>query len=64
MVNTWKAPGLSSSSAHTDAVIGACRALRDNHIPFGVITDTSLDQLARHKLIVLPDVLMMNAAEG
>lgn len=56
-------PKLARSSAHGDAVLGACRALRDAHIPFGVITDTSLDQLARHRLIVLPDVLMMNADE-
>jgi hypothetical protein len=58
-----EASNLAPSSSHVDAVVGACRALRDNHIPFGVITDTSLDQLSRHKLIVLPDVLMMNAAE-
>lgn len=56
-------PGLAPSSSHTDAVVGACRALRDAHVPFGVITDTSLDQLARHKVIVLPDVLMMNEEE-
>ena len=58
-----EASNLAPSSSHVDAVVGACRALRDNHIPFGVITDTSLDQLPRHKLIVLPDVLMMNTAE-
>ena len=56
-------PKLAHTSQHGDAVLGACRALRDAHIPFGVITDTSLDQLARHKLIILPDVLMMNEAE-
>ncbi|MCY4525774.1 MAG: beta-galactosidase trimerization domain-containing protein, partial [Anaerolineaceae bacterium] len=56
-------PGLAPSSSHTDAVVGACRALRDQHIPFGVITDTSLDQLSRHKVIILPDVLMMNGEE-
>ncbi len=55
--------GLAPTSAHTDAVIGACRALRDAHIPFGVITDTSLDRLSRHRLIVLPDVLMLGEAE-
>ena len=36
-----EASNLAPSSSHVDAVVGACRALRDNHIPFGVITDTS-----------------------
>lgn len=48
---------------HLDALIGACRALRANHVPYGVITKKDLARLNRHKVLVLPNVLMMDEEE-
>ncbi|MDZ4857909.1 MAG: beta-galactosidase trimerization domain-containing protein [Candidatus Hydrogenedentes bacterium] len=48
---------------HIDALLGACRALRANHIPYGVITKKDLARLDRHKVLVLPNVLMMDEEE-
>lgn len=48
---------------HLDALIGACRALRAHHVPYGVITKKDLAQLERHKVLVLPNVLMMDDEE-
>src|SRR5579872_282082 len=49
---------------HLDAVRGACRALASAHIPFGVITRRQIDELDRFKVVVLPNVLRMDAEEA
>jgi hypothetical protein len=56
--------GLSSSMPHVEAVQGAAKALIEHHLPFGVITKKSLKNLAQHKIVVLPDVLMMDQEEA
>ncbi len=48
---------------HLDALVGACRALRAHHVPYGVITKKDLARLNRHKVLVLPNVLMMDEEE-
>ena len=48
---------------HLDALVGACRALRAHHVPYGVITKKDLARLDRHKVLVLPNVLMMDEDE-
>jgi len=48
---------------HIDALVGACRALRAHHIPYGVITKKDLAKLSRHKVMILPNVLMMDGDE-
>lgn len=48
---------------HLDALIGACRALRAHHVPYGVITKKDLTKLKRHKVLILPNVLMMDEEE-
>lgn len=50
-------------SEHGDAAVGACQALIYHHIPFGVITRMTLPDLADYRVIVLPNVLMMNEDE-
>src|SRR5439155_6840307 len=46
---------------HVRAVRGVVRALQRAHLPFGVITSKQLAELDRYKLVILPNVLRMNA---
>ena len=57
-------PALASRCPHMEAVLGACQALIANHIPYGVVTRRSLGQLSQHRLLILPDVLMMDDEEA
>jgi Hypothetical glycosyl hydrolase 6 len=52
--NTW-----SVKMPHLDAAVGAARFLRESHIPFGVVTNASLDQLSSYRAVILPNVLEM-----
>ncbi len=54
---------LHSRAPHVEAALGACEALIEHNIPWGVITRADLDRLDRHKIVVLPNVLMMDAEE-
>src|SRR4029453_16984562 len=45
------------------ALRGACRILQRAHIPFGVITRGQLGDLDRYRVLVLPNVLRMDADE-
>ena len=56
-------PTLSLKAPHLDAALSTCRSLRDNLIPFGVIADKNLDTLSQHRIVVLPNVLMMDEDE-
>jgi hypothetical protein len=56
-------PQLSTSAPHVDAALSVCQSLREHHIPFGVITDRNLEDLSRHQIVVLPNVLMMDHRE-
>jgi hypothetical protein len=49
---------------HFAAVRGACGKLQRTHLPFGVITRKQLPVLNRYPVIVLPNVLRMDAAEA
>ncbi len=42
---------------HMDAVLGATRILREAHIPFGIVTNATLEQLSRYRAVMLPSVL-------
>ena len=49
---------------HRDAVVGAARILQEAHIPFGVVTNANLDQLARYRAAIAPNVLEMSIAQA
>jgi len=53
----------STDYPHFHAVRGACRALQERHILFGVITRRQIEDLDRYRVIVAPNVLRMDAAE-
>lgn len=48
---------------HVRAARGACRALSQAHLPFGVITARQLDQLDRYPVLVLPGLARITPAE-
>ncbi len=54
----------SVKSPHLDGAVGAARFLRESHIPFGVVTNVSLDQLDRYRAVILPSVLEMSADQA
>jgi hypothetical protein len=49
---------------HREAAVGAARFLREAHIPFGVVTNVSLDQLSEYRAVILPSVLEMTAEQA
>ncbi len=57
-------PSGSARMPHVEAALGACKMLLDQHIPFEVITRRNLADLARFRLILLPNILMMDASEA
>jgi len=58
-----EAKGRDCEYPHMRAARGACRVLQRAHLPFGVITRKQLADLDRYKVVVLPNVLRMDAEE-
>ena len=57
-------PNSSPRMPHLEAALGACKAMLDCHIPFGVLTRKNLENLKRYKVIILPNVLMLDEIEA
>ena len=55
--------GADTTDAHTRSVTSVTRGLGSHHIPFGFITRTTLAHLNEHKVLILPNVNMMDDAE-
>lgn len=49
-------PIVRPTPPHMDAVLGATRILREAHIPFGIVTNATLNQLANCRAVMLPSV--------
>jgi hypothetical protein len=49
---------------HLDAVVGTARILREAHIPFGVVTNVTLDQLGRFRAVIIPSVPDITAPQA
>ena len=45
-------------------MIGTARILREGHIPYGVVTNITLDQLSRFRAVFLPNVLEMTEEQA
>ena len=56
-------PGADTTDAHTRSVTSVTRGLGSHHVPFGFITRTTLAHLNEHKVLILPNVNMMDDAE-
>lgn len=57
----WEPSG--SDIPHDDAFGGACAALQAEHIAFAVVTRSTLDSLADHPVLVVPDARRLDDAE-
>lgn len=49
---------------HRDAVVGVARALREGHIPYGVVTNANLNQLKNYRAVFLPNVLELTSDQA
>jgi hypothetical protein len=49
---------------HREALIGAARILSEAHLPYGVITNVTLDQLSRYRAVMVPNVLEMTVEQA
>jgi hypothetical protein len=56
-------PGLAPKMPHVEATLNWVAACVVNHIPYGVATRKHLEQLQQHRIVVLPNVLMMDEEE-
>ena len=54
---------ITRRAPHVEAAISVCRSLIDNHVPYGVITQKNLGELSRHRVLVLPNVLVVDDEE-
>ena len=50
--------------SHRTTTVGVARVLQEAHIPFGVVTNISLDQLNRYRAVILPWVVELTAAQA
>jgi hypothetical protein len=57
-------PALSSRMPHWEAVTAVCKALIEEHIPFGIITRRNLAELGRWPAVVLPWLLSIDDEEA
>ncbi|MFH1007459.1 MAG: hypothetical protein V1800_08160 [Candidatus Latescibacterota bacterium] len=57
-------PHLSTRLPHIEGVLSVAKTLIENHIPYGVISRANLADLARHRLVVLPNVLVLDPEEA
>ena len=44
---------------HLDAITGVARTLKQAHLPYGIVTNATLDQLAGYGAVILADVLAL-----
>lgn len=55
---------LESKMPHMDAAVGAARVFKEAHIPYGVVTNATLDQLAKYRAVVVPNVFEMTEEQA
>ena len=55
---------MPTATPHLDAALGATRTLRENHIPFGVISRNNLKDTTAYQVIILPNVLVISEEEA
>ncbi len=57
-------PGSAPNPPHLDAVVGTARILREAHIPFGVVTNVTLDQLSNYRAVLVPSVFELTEEQA
>jgi hypothetical protein len=61
--NGRQVPAADTTDAHTRSVTSVARRLGSHHLPFGFITKTTLAHLRDHRVLILPNVNMMDDPE-
>jgi hypothetical protein len=61
--NSRQVAAADTTDAHTKSVTAVTRKLGSHHVPFGFITKTTLAHLNDHRVLVLPNVNMMDDPE-
>lgn len=54
---------LTNCTPHVDAVVNTSKMCIHYNVPFGIVTKRNLHELDRHQVVVLPNLLMMDAEE-
>jgi hypothetical protein len=55
--------GTEFAGQHMEAVMGAARSLQEAHIPYSVVTRQNISELARYRVVLLTNVLLMDDEE-
>ncbi len=58
------APLWGNQYPHNQAMRGLCRVLQAAHLPYTIITRKDLPELAKYRVVALPNVLRLTAAEA
>lgn len=53
----------SRDTPHISALLGVVESLKEEHIPFGVTGRNNIGEIERHRVVILPYVLMMDDYE-
>jgi hypothetical protein len=56
--------GPTKNLPHLDAVVGCAKILQEAHIPFGVVTNVTLDQLPRYRAVLVPSVFELTSEQA
>lgn len=56
--------GGADANPHGEGIVGWTRILQQRHIPFGVVTNITLEQLSRYRTVVLPHVIEMTEPQA
>ncbi len=57
-------PILRPAPPHMEGVLGATRILREAHIPFGMVTNATLDQLSKYRAVMVPSVFEITTEQA
>ena len=49
---------------HRDAMVGIANILREGHVPFGMVTNATLQQLSKYRAVIVPNVLEMTEPQA
>ena len=59
-----RAPVRKAYCPHRDSIAGWAKVLREAHIPYGVVTNVNLEQLAKYRAVIVPYVLEMTPEQA
>ena len=55
--------GIKYRAPHVDTIINCAKTLKEEHIPFGVITKKKIKELSKYKVLILPNISVLDENE-